>query len=387
MTSVIRDEDGACRLEFGDGLPLGHELATALGSPPGELSVREVSRNLRLALLALRADPTQTEVISHIDDAFAYQNLASPRESMPDQAGMHVVRWLSKASYRRLGEFCLWNQQAQADHQAGLSAVETKLQQDTLRRAKRLVDANYLPRKAVSAYEKAMSCTNPLRSIDVFESCGLQKAGSFAYGVNEIALSNQFLWPERFEGLSPALLDTSFHEYTHAVGGTAVRGFMRVSGTRQGYRWLEEAYVAHSTAASSGKYDEVMVVDPASRSDLGVYSAERELLHILMNRGKSSIDLSELSEAYFAGNSDTTKVRRHVFSRLGKNIRQLIPDFKDSGLRGFSAAYEKMYRQREHDGWLQHNLRSAWSRLGVEVEDLSGEVADFSAVIRVIECD
>jgi hypothetical protein len=383
MTSLVRGEDGAYGLEFGDGLPFGHELADALNDTSVFAIPRAVGRNLRLALVALQADQAHDETRQLINDTFAYQNTLAAPESIAGQARRNTIKWLSKAPYQKLGEFCLWNQQAQKLHQAGLSAVEVELQQETLRRAQGLVDVGYFPEHAVGAYEEAISKTAGLRAMDVFESGGMQASGYYVPRDNTIALANRFFNAEEFSCVTDQLQNTGFHEFTHAVGDTAVRGFMRISSAPTGYRWLEEAYVAHSTTVSGGKNGDAFTVDPGERSDLAPYATERELLHLLTNHGKSALGITDISEAYFAKDTNGMTVRRHVFSRLNKNIKNLLPEFKDSGLRGFSATYEGLYTNRQHDRWLQQNLQRVWATLGVAKLDLSDEVAGLDAVIRI----
>jgi len=356
MSSVVTRPDGSFGFEHGDGLPLGHEVTAALDSNAPLMTVELNVWSVQSALKDLISNRKNAARCNEVDLQYRYDPYGWPSVD-PDRVGKNVLKWLTSASTDEFVEFCVANRENLEQHNEMLHTVEPLLREDVLSRAGKLRQIGLLPVRAYDVYERALSVVKPLRAMDFFES-GAKPAGAYyQFGTHTITHRNHFARGPYHWLPAWVMYQNNFHEFGHAAGDLT-SGFMQAGTRGRGHRWLEESMVSHATQLSERDAFQPEVFDPDLRYDLrpGAYPSDRRFLHLLVNEGCAPLDVTDLSDAFYAPYGSSTAVRKHVFSRLGRSLRGFLPEYRESGLRAFSDAYEKRYKERRATAWIDRKV-------------------------------
>ena len=351
----MRQSDGSVGFVHGDGLPFGHEVVSAMEHAPAE-STHDALAALQLAVHGLNQDPGSRVVRNEINAQYRNDRIVP--------VGKKVLNWLAHVDYPSLADFCVANSVQHATDSERLRRVEPGLYADTLERAERLRTVGYLPVRAAAIYEQAAEHVQAVRSMDFFEAGALQATAYYSYQSNILVHRGRYIPGTSLP--TNRMQRAHLHELTH-VSGDIAGGFMQIGTRGAGHRWLEEAFTSHTALVSEPESDAPAVINPAARSDSfdNTYELEREILHLITQEGSAPLQIGDISEAFFMPRAMAVKLRRHVFSRLGQSIAGLMPEYRESRLRGFSSDYEQAATERRSTAWLSRKVEQVWERLGL----------------------
>lgn len=326
MTSILF-QDGTPQFSYGDGLPIGHEYLTAFGCSEAKDRLAE----LRGALGRLCASGDASDKASLDDLNAAYASSKDFSAQGYWLATEPPVVALAQSTDGELVDFIARNYDHRQRHQVALDEALPELQEQSQQAAARLVDVEYLSPNQSKLYKRAIFSVGKPTALDIFEAAGMSVHG-YCKRTGEIALANQFEDPESFTGVTDALRDTIFHEYTHAVGATRGRGFL---WNGSGSMLLEEASTAHITAVALGRPQLPGTVNPDERVGLSCYDAELQFLDVL----DEGLDGRMLARAYMETKNSKSQHRQTLLETLNATIRASLTEMPQ-GLTDVDALYE-----------------------------------------------
>jgi hypothetical protein len=380
MASIHTGPEGS-RLQFGDGLPFGHEVVAATaGSDPTELA-RQL-RLTRAAVVALKTsdNPDDINRAELINARFQEERVGAELSDIA-LANWHprLLNALPRATNSQLQQFCEWNVQRQTARQDALASVAPMLHDEAVERAEHLVDIGFFPKQAVELFKGSITKGGDPYMLDSFESGGSQANGYFYPEDGRIGLANLFQDPTNFYGMTTQLRQVNFHERFLAAVSAAHGGFYEgLTGPRSRVPFLEEAIVSHGTQVAFSPRQLPEVLMPSNRLDgenSGSYVAVREFVGALARDGLYPFEAEQLSTSVFSPVGRSI-ARKDLRRKLEGNFRVIFPEQGDYALSKATSDYEStphQHRPELMDQWAVRLYRA----LGYEVleEDEAGQTS------------
>jgi len=367
---------------YGDAF--GHAISLEMSEGKGlSPEVKLAVDSLRTGVATLLESPTQSDMrtIDIINSNFRTNDRTKFNQTMPEEqsVGKNVLDWIAGADDEAFVKLALWNVERKRALEAQFAEDSEELVEDTLQRTRNLIELGFFPAKALNKVQKATNEFAPFKAMDSFEAGAMNAAGYFNSEV--IALANHYQLATEQIGISPRLKNTTFHEMLHATG----IGFFSNPKALVYARVLEEPFVSHSAAVSSGYEvgrDQVSIYDPNNRvggSEYLSYSEERQVMGYLSEPDVGNIPPDLWANAFFSDKDG--KYRPMLLSQLKLGFAAIRSD-APKAYRQFTKRYEKLWMASDHEGrtkLMQDFEKDVLEMRGYEFELLSDDEVEFES--------
>jgi|GEM_PF-5620314 len=236
-----------------------------------------------------------------------------------------LFNWLKDLNDNRLLNFLQWNYDRTRLASETLTAHRPNFENTIHFHFSKLALEGVIPDHAEQALKKGFANTKHLLAIDAFEA-GIYGAVGLHYGtISSIGLHKEFDHQNMDENL-PKIRKVLAHEFLHAIGAAnAMDITYLLSETEAPQTWANEATVEHLVQAAY--FGDPFTVEPNARSrDLGSYSVNRLLLHLVMTCGDIPIPLRAVTDAYFEPITGDKRYRRHLDGLLRQSYSNVLPE-------------------------------------------------------------
>lgn len=321
MTSLSYPDGQPC-LEFGDGLPFGHELVRLDATDNIADADRTIQRSNLLAsykeaLCALTTsddeDDTWRRKCIDTSNRNEYLSAHNGERWMPDRA--ELVRYISHIAEPELARFLRDNVAAQPARQRRLEAMRPSLEAEVIAGVERLKEVGLATPAIASMYEHTIMNSQVVAS-DAFDASG-EMASGYCTDDGRISLAPSFSRdPEA------VLRDTMLHEYTHAIGVHYGSGF---SFNETDLPLLEEVVASYWSGVA---FDEGIIPDsiiPDGVSTIMSYHEERKLVGTLMLASSGLVTVTKIRDAYFSSGKTQQAAIREIVQGLDNAVRETLP--------------------------------------------------------------
>lgn len=390
MASVETNARGSV-LVFGDGVPLGYELAETLSRTPApdvrlSNTAYARARELRAAIGSCvnSKSPDDQSRVGSINQVFQHETLGLPPQDSPVPWTSDIMRRLYKSPSWQLTAFALWNTTRNEEHQKALNEHVPQLIDASLLRLKKLANLSMYQDSTIEYCRQVIESSSDIEAVDAFEVGGLHAYGYLDAGADRLALSNMFSSPESFEGSTPNQENVYLHEVLHRV-------ILRMHAPHQGQtgpshagsllsqRLLDEPLTHFPVVVSEddNPIPEVMMPSERQVKKAISYKAELELLGWAIAYGSHPVAVDHLMAAKMGTGAEKV-LATMVEQRLNASMYTAFPAYGEAAYLAMADEYEQASHPRRAElltTWLRRIHGKTWSLDDEELQPASRNVS------------